>query len=325
MAYAEFSNVSNVQTLIDLVVQFVQANGWTVERNNLAGANRTATVRIPGVSDYVHLFNTDQLSLQSRLSIGYNGAVDPASQPLPSPRSVSTLGLVGPFPRVKLFANGTAIHVAIAQATAGEYRHHAFGVLAKAGAYDGGTYVDGTYWPLNSSSSGVISTSAPTVVLFGFNTNGLGCGQVRADSVEDGRSNSYHMICNTYGGSLGTEGQAGSGVGPSYQGSSNDITLDHLWLGRALGNADENIFSGRSILHPIHLWVRRAGTTPNLSPIGEVIGLRACYLEKLEPEQEITIGDETWVVFPWVRKLTMVSGSGQPPASNAYGWAIRKS
>ncbi|WP_227649123.1 hypothetical protein, partial [Klebsiella pneumoniae] len=68
------------------------------------------------------------------------------------------------------------------------------------------------------------------------------------------------MICNTYGGSFGTEGQAGSGVGPSYQGSSNDVTLDHLWLGRALGNADENIFSGRSILHPIHLWVRRAGT-----------------------------------------------------------------
>ncbi|MEN5291260.1 hypothetical protein [Stenotrophomonas lactitubi] len=61
------------------------------------------------------------------------------------------------------------------------------------------------------------------------------------------------------------------------------------------------------------------------SPIGEVIGLRACYLEKLEPEQEITIGDETWVVIPWVRKLTMASGSDQPPASNAYGWAIRKS
>ncbi|HGM7333594.1 TPA: hypothetical protein ACKQA1_004707, partial [Stenotrophomonas maltophilia] len=179
MAYAEFSNVSNVQTLIDLIVQFAQANGWTVERNNLAGANRTATVRIPGVSDYVHLFNTDQLSLQSRVSIGYNGTLDPNSQPTQSPRAVSTRDLVGPFPRVKLFANGTAIHVAIAQATAGEYRHHAFGVLAKAGAYDGGTYVDGTYWPLNGSSSGVISTSTPTVVLFGYNTNGLGCGQVR--------------------------------------------------------------------------------------------------------------------------------------------------
>ncbi|AIL06676.1 hypothetical protein U0039_04800 [Stenotrophomonas maltophilia] len=324
MAYAEFSNVPNVQTLIDLVVQFAQANGWTVERNNVTGANRTATVRIPGVSDYVHLFNTDQLSLQSRLSVGYNGALDPASQPLPSPRGVSTLGLVGPFPRVKLFANGTAIHVAIAQATAGEYRHHAFGVLAKAGAYEGGTYVDGTYWPLNTSSSGVIGTNAPTVVLFGY-TTGLGCGQVRADSIEDGRSNSYHMICNNYAGSLGTEGQAGSGVGPSYQGSYNDITIDHLWLGRALGNADENTFSGRSIFHPIQLWVRRAGTTPNLSPIGEVIGLRACYLEKLEPEQEIAIGAETWVVFPWVRKLTMASGSNQPPASNAYGWAVRKS
>lgn len=324
MAYAEFSNIPNLQTLIDLVVQFAQANGWTVERNTISGANRTATLRIPGVSDYVHLFNTDQLYLRSRLSIGYNGSLDPASQPLVSPRDVSTYELVGAFPRLKLFSNGYAIHVAIAQAIAGEYRHHVFGALEKAGDYSGGTYVDGTYWPRTGSWSGMVNSSGNNVIPFGHNTNSTGCGSVRADSVEDNRVNSYHLICNYYGSSLNEEGQAGSGVGTIYQ-VIDSPTYDSMWLGFALGGTDENIFSGRSVFHPITLSVRRAGTTPYLSPIGRVSGLRACYLEKLEPEQEVTIGDDTWMLFPWLRKLPMSNASNAPPASGNYGWAVKKS
>ncbi|MGB5908727.1 MAG: hypothetical protein WBG87_14985 [Stenotrophomonas maltophilia] len=324
MAYAEFSNIPNLQTLIDLVVQFAQANGWTVERNSLSGANRTATVRIPGVSDYVHLFNTDQLYLRSRLSIGYDGSVAPASQPLVSPRDVSTYELVGAFPRLKLFSNDYAIHVAISQAIAGEYRHHVFGVLEKAGNYVGGTYVDGTYWQRTGSYSGMVSGSGSNVVPFGHNTSNTGCGHVRADSTEDGRSNSYHMLCAYFGGTLGAEGQAGASVGTIGQ-TTSSTSYDFNWLGYALGGADENIFSGRSIFHPIQLNVRRVGATPYLSPIGRVSGLRACYLEKLEPEQEVTIGEDTWMVFPWLRKLAMSSVTNAPPASGNYGWAVKKS
>ncbi|MDR2959709.1 MAG: hypothetical protein LBV10_09195 [Stenotrophomonas sp.] len=324
MAYAEFNNVPNVQTLIDQVLQFAQANGWTVERNNLVGANRTATLRIPGVSDYVHLFNTDQLSLKSRLSIGYDGNATPSAQPLVSPRDVSTFELVGPFPRLKLFANGNSIHIAIAQAIAGEYRHHTFGVLEKAGDYAGGTYVDGTYWARTGSWSGMLAQNGNNVVPFGHNTSNTGCGHVRADSAEDGRTNSYHMLCNYYGSTLGVEGQAGSGVGSIYQ-STTSASYDSMWLGYALAGCDENTFSGRSVIHPIQLCVRRAGTGVYLSPIGRVSGLRACYLEKLEPEMEVTIGGDTWVVFPWVRKLAMSSTTNAPPASGNYGWAVKKS
>lgn len=324
MAYAEFNNVPNVQTLIDLVVQFAQANGWTVERNTLSGANRTATVRIPGVSDYVHLFNTGQDSLRSRISIGYDGGATPAQQPLVSPRDILSYELTGPFPRLKLFANGTAIHAAIAQAVAGEYRHHAFGVLEKAGDYPGGTYVDGTYWARTGSYSGMLTSSGNNVVLFGHNTSNTGCGHVRADSTEDGRINSYSQICNYYSGALATEGQAGSGVGSIYQ-STTSTSYDSMWMGYVLAGSNDNTFSGRSIFQPINLSIRRPGTNPYLSPIGQVIGLRACYMERLEPEQEVTIGDDTWTIFPWLRKAAMNSATNAPPASGNYGWAIRKS
>lgn len=327
MAYAEHVNVPNLHSLVDLVAQFAGANGWTVERNTLSATNRTVTLRIPGVSDYVHLFNTDQTILRSRLSIGYSAAAVPGAQPLPSPRDALSNVLAGPYPRVKLFSNGNAIHVAMATTTAGEYRHHAFGVLSKAGDYVGGTYTDGTWWgSIGTSYSGMVAAAGDNVVLFGHNTDTDGCGHVRADSTEDVRSNSYQRLCSDFAGTLLAEGQAGTSIGTLYQAGPNyDGLRDTFWLARALGGSDENIFSGRSILQPVQVSIRRAGTTPYLSPIGTVSGLQVCYLEKLEPEQEVTIGGETWVVFPWLRKLAMSGSFGAPPASGNYGWAVRKS
>nr|WP_180167697.1 hypothetical protein [Stenotrophomonas sp. SbOxS2]NYU00911.1 hypothetical protein [Stenotrophomonas sp. SbOxS2] len=326
MPYAEHVNVANLQTLIDLVVQFAAANGWTVERNTLTSSSRTATLRIPNVSDYVHLFNNDQVNLCSRISIGYNAGAAPSAQPNVSQRDGMSNVLPGPYPRLKLFSNGYAIHVAVATATAGEYRHHAFGVLEKAGNYVGGTYADGTYWQtLTSYGSGMMSANYNNVVLFGYGYQNTGRGHVRADSSEDARTNSFHQINNYLSGSLGVEGTACTGVGSIAQSTSNMLSQDMLWLGRALGGADENNFSGRSVFHPITISVRRTGTGQYLSPIGQVSGLRACYLEKLEPEQEVTIGQETWVVFPWLRKYPMSTDPNAPHASGNYGWAVRKS
>lgn len=326
MAYIEHANVANLHTLIDLIAQFCAANGWTVERNSLNGTNRTATLRIPGVSDYVHLYNTDQVSLKSRVSIGYSAAAAPGSQPNVSPSDGNSNVQPGPYPRLKLFANGTAVHVAISTATAGEYRHHAFGVLQKAGNYVGGTYADGTYWGrLTGSYSGYMTSNGDNRVLFGHNSTAVGCGHLRADSVEDGRSNSFHRISNYYTGALAAEGSACTGVGSLGQSVTSQTSYDTMWLGRALGGADENIFSGRSVFHPITMSIRRAGASPYLSPVGVVIGTRACSVAKLEPEQEITIGDETWVVFPFLRKLAMSATTNATPATGNYGWAVRKS
>lgn len=326
MAYIEHANVANLHTLIDLIAQFCAANGWTVERNALSGTNRTLTLRIPGVSDYVHLYNTDQISLRSRVSVGFSAAAVPGSQPNVSPADGISNMQVGPYPRLKLFANGPAVHVAISTATAGEYRHHAFGVLQKAGDYVGGTYADGTYWgSLTGGYSGWLTSSGNNRALFGHNSSAAGCGHLRVDSVEDARSNSFHRISNYYSGTLGAEGSACTGIGSLGQSTTSQTNYDLMWLGRALGGADENIFSGRSVFHPITMSVRRAGASAYLSPVGVVIGTRACSVAKLEPEQEVTIGDETWVVFPWLRKLAMNNVSNWPPSTGNYGWAVRKS
>ena len=88
-----------------------------------------------------------------------------------------------------------------------------------------------------------------------------------------------------------------------------------------------NIFSGRSILHPIHVYVDRTGSPTYRSPIGTVKNTRFCNLAKLAPAQEITIGSEVWKVFPLVKRSMTVDPAQFAPnlGSHTAGYAIRKS
>jgi hypothetical protein len=77
-------------------------------------------------------------------------------------------------------------------------------------------------------------------------------------------------------------------------------------LGVPWAGADENTsLAAASFTDPADIPPPRYRCVPLTDRRGH--RLRACYLEKLEPEQEITIGDDTWVVFPWLRKLAMSS------------------
>lgn len=122
MAYQELFSVANAQTLIDNICDFADANGWTVERNNLAGSNRTATIRISGTTDYIHIFNTETDRIRHRISVDYNGALDPEDHTLVSPHDGQCDLLTGPSPQVWLFADGNYIHAVVHTSSPGVYR-----------------------------------------------------------------------------------------------------------------------------------------------------------------------------------------------------------
>ena len=93
---------------------------------------------------------------------------------------------------------------------------------------------------------------------------------------------------------------------------------------RLMGAADNNTFSGRSMLFPIEIAIRRAGTPTYYSPAGVVSTVRAVSLAKFAPEDELSIASETWVVFPIVNKRAETYGDGDPHASGNVGFAVRK-
>lgn len=323
MAYQEVTGLATPEALIDAICDFVSANGWTVHRSDLASGLRTATVSKAGTTDYVHIYNPNATEVYMRVSVGYDGGLAPSANPNVQAFDSRTNGLVGPYSRVYFFMDEDeeAVHIVVATSMADEYRHFCFGLLEKIGTYDGGTYAEGSYRsttflgdmdgirhhvPFYGGASGVINNSAPYQ------------GAVRADVTADARSNFYHWFGD--GPPHATFGRARTGITVWSNVSSDG------WLGLLAGGADRNLFSGRSIAHPIHVFVDRTGSTTYRSPIGTVKNTRYCNLAKLAVGEEISIGADVWKVFPFFkRSLTVASGAAAADlGSHTGGYAIKK-
>lgn len=311
MAHSTSTSTASVHDLIDNLATFAAAAGWTVERNTLSGTNRTLTLKRPE-SDYVHVYNTDPGWLRMRASTGYDGALAPAAQPGVTPEDCITARLTGPYPKVWFFSEGSEVVVVVRRADQnGAYASFAFGVIQKYGSYAGGTFIDGTYFNASGGGSGRWSGSDHGLLAYGTS----GAGYVRADA--DGVSGQWLRLAS--GAALVQSGPLSTAS--MYSANQGGATYSSA---RLMGAADDNTFSGRSMLFPIEIAIRRAGTPTYYSPAGVVSTVRAVSLAKFAPEDELSIASETWVVFPIVNKRTETSGAGDPHASGNVGFAVRK-
>jgi len=317
VAFQTSTSIASNELLVDAIATFAAANGWTIESNTLVAAVRTVTLRKPGVSDYIHIFTASTNQIRMRASTSFDPAFPPGQQVGVTPADCQVNNLLGPYPNVWFFANGDEINIVVRRSdTTGAYSHMAFGVLTKYGTFNGGTFIDGSYFNPTGSSSGNWDANNDHA-LFGYGNNAYGYIRIDADSLV----NKWFPICNTSAADI-----AFSGVGPL--GSANMYSANQLGptydLGRLINGADDNVFSGRSILHVIDIMFRRQGTPVYLSPAGYISNTRYVSLAKFDPEQELSIADETWMVFPVVRKGAESSTSGAPNASANNGYAIRK-
>lgn len=90
-------------------------------------------------------------------------------------------------------------------------------------------------------------------------------------------------------------------------------------------------FAGMNILFPINLYACEpisGNTDTSFVPVGRLPGVRHVNMQDLEPGQQITVGNETWRVFPWTTKReenSMPPGSGvnwpQYETSYYFGYA----
>lgn len=317
VAFQSSTSIASNELLVDAIATFAAANGWTIEGNSLVGAVRTVTLRKPGVSDYVHIFTTSTNQVRMRASVSYDPAFPPGQQVAVTPTDCVINNLLGPYPNVWFFADGNEINVVVRRSdTTGAYSHMAFGVLTKYGVYSGGTFIDGSFFNTTTTSSGQWD-STNDHGMFGYGNANYGFVRVDADAPV----NKWFPICNTNAADIAFSGVGPLGAANTYSANQLSPTYD---LGRLINGADDNVFSGRSILHVIDLVFRRQGTPVYLSPAGYIANTRYVSLAKFDPERELSIADETWMVFPVVRKATESSTSGAPNASGNNGFAIRK-
>lgn len=318
MAYSNLTSVGGVPELIDAICTFAGANGWTVHRNDLASGLRTATISIPGTTDYIHLYNTSTSDyiLRARISMDYDGLLAPSAQTRVTPYDALCDIRVGPIPEVFLFANGNALHVACAISVSGQYRHISMGLLDKAGSYAGGTYYDASYHPQGNYQN--LTSNGTQHTPFGSSLQGINGGFLHADCTLDSRTDYYHKFYENGPVDTGANAQWPYAGGQSIG-----------FVGRLIKGADQNTFSGRSVFHPIRVYVKRTGTPTYMSPAGTVVGLRFASMQKFDPEQEIVIGGDTWQLFPLSRKGdesgTYYPAGTEESRSGPFGLAVLKS
>lgn len=318
MAFQSSTAIASCEQLVNAIATFAAANGWTIDRNTINLTSRTVTMHKAGVSDYIHIYNTDVNQIRMRASVGYDGALPPSMQPGVTVQDALANALQGPYPNVWFFADGNEVNIVVRRSdTTGAYSHMAFGVLSKYGDYNGGTFVDGSFWQLTSTSSGWWNSSCHGLFSYGQ----LNMGFVRADA--DGLTNKWFGFNGAPSGvnDYATTGGAPLSAATTYSTNQQASTFE---VGRMANAADANTFSGRSILHVIEVSVRRQGDPIYYSPIGYVANTRFMSLAKFDPEQELSIADETWMVFPVVRKAAHSTANGAPNASENNGFAIRK-
>lgn len=310
MAYQEVTtSIGTPDAVINQIVLFAAAAGWTVERNNLVGSSRTATLRRSGI--YIHLWNPDAVSVQIVGSTGYSAGAAPNAQPGGSP-SIGRANIgVGPYAKLFLFA-GTSptehVHIQIERQT-GLCRMVSFGELEKVDAFTGGTFYDATCWTETGSavSRGAWTNSSHPCFASGAPiVNNFGAVHAPADGKTWARFNSSDSTSNrAWTGLNNGTGDTASGEGA--------LT--------ALFNLDINAMDNRRVGHPIRVDVSRPAVW---TPLGVLPGVRYIRMDVFDFGQEVTDVDSlVWKIFPMVRKGSSPTGAAED-YSGWNGYAILK-
>jgi hypothetical protein len=310
MAYQQ-TNIVAVTDIPDIVATFAQANGWVVNtatagapvftHPSLAGAlPMRLTATIGGTNNQNH----DVIWEEANVSVSTSKAVcrspklaGSSNNPtVPSPTNLHLFVSLTPEP----FIAGVI-----------EYgfnldRHFYFGYLCKAGVFDGGEVICGMAGPGAIFTNSDISYTDESSFKFLFearhDSNILAdadSGGVHVDHPNN--PNPWRVINATdapspFGNFAGDEiiGGFGDGINDGYL---------------ARGNSS---YAGSAILSPINMYMSKPITGDTLfTPVGSPAGVANVNMRDLEPGQQVTIGSDTWRVFPAAAKdaRTVMSGN----------------
>jgi len=305
---------SSANDLLDKLRIFAAANGWTVDANGARtdGTTGNFVVMRRGTAVYA-VFFTDQgagSSVDPGPYIGcytypgpYNSGANAMAQANKTTGSLCNK-MTGPFQAYYFFASGDYLH-AVVEISPGLFRHFGVGLLESAGGVTTGAYNHALRWHYGTTE---INSAVSQNHAVPFDSNGSNSGwhgtDVRADSDGTVPRNVYvfdQAAADPNGGWagwLGSNQHAGSPV-------------------HSLARVAPSTLTGRAVLLPLLVAVDRP--SGNVSFVGSPRDMRLTRIDNLAPGASVTIGADTWRVFPVVRK----NGAVGTESSLAYAYAYR--
>jgi hypothetical protein len=283
---------SSPADLLTKLETFAAANGWTVSSPTSGRVFRKDTV-VVGMS-------TDADDVFAKGAITYNAAAAWDNQTNDATETLTCNTGVGPFTAYHFFTGAESgsdyLHAAI-EVAAGRYRHIAFGELVKYGSYTGGVYVGVVNWSQSSTRINVPESTFHSVLGDSVGTNVA--NHVWADY--DSLSNQWLSMVNASATPV-----AGKGTG-SIRGGG---------LGQMFPAQGYQAWNLRTNLAPINFFGDRSSSLR--SPLGRIPDMRSVGLQNLSPGETLSIGGDTWMVFPIAQRTESYNNTPSSIESSAY-------
>lgn len=291
---------SSPADLLSKLAAFAASNGWTVSSPTLGQVFRNGDINIGVFAE------TDRIRLRGALSYDAGSAWN--AQPGASPYQANVILGGGAYTAYHAFVgdeDGAEYLHCVVERSAGLFGYLIFGQLVKYGTYSGGVYVDYSYWRPTGSPNRLVERWH-RIPCFAYsqifdqanNQTGLGHLWVDYDSKTDNwqpMNTEHSVVADRIYGSLG-------------------MTSMYDALIVAVGPMKWNL---RSPLFPLeYIAARPEGLR---SAIGRIPHMRQVSMANYAPGDEISVGGETWKVFPPIaRETTLASGV---PSSYLWGCA----
>lgn len=307
---------TSLSDFLNSLATFATSAGWTVDFNGVPHFSGATDYYLAVHKDSCYLgyyvpntgaaLNTLQMQLWG--ATGYASSTAPSAQAGASPNpSLLFPPPVGPYTAYHFFSTTTSgidyLH-SLLEFSSGNFLHLHGGCLNPVGGATPATYTAGTCW------SGLTGTNAA-------NDSGPAQGNWTPFTGEA---------------SPGGNGQRGVQVRATVDSVARWFFTSAASPARLIGavrsgsrnvhafTRNPNTFNQLSPFIPLSLYVERAAGNI-YSYIGDVIDMRWVSLANNQAKDEITIGSDTWKLFPVISKQPFGSATA---ATNNYGFAFRK-
>lgn len=292
MAY-ESGSATSRDDLLDKIRGFALANGWTVngwaddgggKRLHIQKGTLCFNFRSGSNEPIFGYYSMTGICMNG--SSGYDGAQPWYSQPGHTASTsggawgVSIVAVSGTIPAYHFFTLGSSGICIVVEYQVGKYKWLVLGELDKAyaGNYSGGQFISG--------SDGADNYERNIVLSFDSGTNWRSSFGVYLDI--DGQTGKWR----------GNDAISGTGrlAQPHGMFTTNMTSVFQLSITAALQRSSYNAFTGLTALIPIYITAERDGGF--YSYVGKVPNMRLLNIRGLSPGDEITLGSDTWKVFP---------------------------
>jgi hypothetical protein len=198
------------------------------------------------------------------------------------------------------------------------YRHFYMGYIEKISAFDNGELVTGSaFWPVGKNSNSAIYCDTDDT-RYPFSAN---------NAVNGDAGNGGAYIVNAGNATPWRSFSSGTWTSGHTFDQHFATYCDSLILGGYKDNMNSGYmgvgkspYSGAQLLAPINLYIgKKVSTTAYFQAVGSAAGARLVHMEDLEPGAAVTIGTQTWRVFPVFQKSLVTSYSTSiSTAANAF-------